>query len=44
MVDADTFHINPQLHLILSEPDEVVISLSQHSVLEPKVIGFSVYP
>ena len=41
---AETFHINPQLHLILSDSDEVIISLSQHSVLEPKVVGFSVYP
>lgn len=40
----ETFHINPQLHLIVSDADEVVISLNQHSVLEPKVIGFSVYP
>lgn len=41
---TETFHINPQLHLIVSDADEVVISLNQHSVLEPKVIGFSVYP
>ena len=40
----ETFHINPQLHLILGESDEVIISLNQHSVLEPKVVGFSVYP
>jgi len=40
----ETFHINPQLHLILSDADEIVISLNQHSVLEPKVVGFSVYP
>lgn len=42
--NSETFHINPQLHLIVSDADEVVISLNQHSVLEPKVIGFSVYP
>lgn len=42
--NADTFHINPQLHLILSDMEEVVISLNQHSVMEPKVIGFTAYP
>lgn len=42
--NTETFHINPQLHLILSDSDEVVVSLNQHSVLEPKVIGFSLYP
>lgn len=35
--NPDTFHINPQLHLILSELEEVVISLNQHSIMEPKV-------
>lgn len=34
---ADTFHINPQLHLILSEMEEVIVSLNQHSIMEPKV-------
>lgn len=34
---TDTFHINPQLHLILSEMEEVIISLNQHSIMEPKV-------
>lgn len=32
----DTFHINPQLHLTLSEMEEVIISLNQHSIMEPK--------
>ncbi|XP_063237464.1 calpain-C isoform X3 [Bacillus rossius redtenbacheri] len=41
--NPDTFHINPQLHLILSEMEEVVISLNQHSIMEPKVIGFTAY-
>ncbi|XP_066982446.1 calpain-C [Macrobrachium rosenbergii] len=41
--NPDTFHINPQLHLILSDMEEVVISLNQHSVMEPKVIGFTAY-
>ncbi|XP_066991588.1 calpain-C isoform X2 [Anabrus simplex] len=35
--NQDTFHINPQLHLILSEMEEVIISLNQHSIMEPKV-------
>lgn len=42
--NPDTFHINPQLHLILSDMEEVVISLNQHSVMEPKVVGFTAYP
>lgn len=41
--NSETFHINPQLHLILSEMEEVVISLNQHSIMEPKVIGFTAY-
>ncbi|XP_025191850.1 calpain-C [Melanaphis sacchari] len=41
--NPETFHINPQLHLILSEMEEVVISLNQHSIMEPKVIGFTSY-
>ena len=38
-----TFHINPQFLLITAEDDEVVISVHQHVVLCPLVIGFSVY-
>lgn len=41
--NPETFHINPQLHLILSEMEEVIISLNQHSIMEPKVIGFTGY-
>ncbi|KAL1117337.1 hypothetical protein AAG570_004663, partial [Ranatra chinensis] len=41
--NSDTFHINPQLYLILGETEEVIVSLNQHSILEPKVIGFSAY-
>ncbi|XP_046387998.1 calpain-C [Ischnura elegans] len=41
--NVDTFHINPQLQLILSEMEEVIVSLNQHSIMEPKVIGFTVY-
>ncbi|GBM14828.1 Calpain-C [Araneus ventricosus] len=42
--NLDSFHINPQFHIVLPEAEEVVISLSQHSILEPKVIGFAVFP
>jgi calpain-9 len=41
--NPDTFHINPQLQLFLSEKEDVIISLNQHSVMEPKVIGFTLY-
>ncbi|XP_073956706.1 calpain C [Choristoneura fumiferana] len=37
------FHMNPQIQIALSEPDTLVVSLNQHSVMEPKVIGFSIY-
>ncbi|XP_039763992.1 calpain-C isoform X1 [Pararge aegeria] len=37
------FHMNPQIQVVLNEPDTVIISLNQHSIMEPKVIGFSVY-
>ncbi|XP_049885264.1 calpain-C isoform X1 [Pectinophora gossypiella] len=37
------FHMNPQIQIILNEPDTVVVSLNQHSIMEPKVIGFSIY-
>ncbi|XP_054707542.1 calpain-C-like [Uloborus diversus] len=42
--NLDSFHINPQFQIVLPESEEVVISLSQHSILEPKVIGFAVFP
>ncbi|ODN05130.1 Calpain-C [Orchesella cincta] len=42
--NADTFHINPQLHLLLSDMEEVVLSLNQHAIMDPRVIGFTVYP
>lgn len=29
--------------MTLTERDEIVISLNQHSVAEPRVIGFTVY-
>lgn len=41
--NPDTFHINPQLQLIVNEREDVIISLNQHSVMEPKVIGFTLY-
>lgn len=34
---ADTFHINPQLHLLLSDMEEVVLSLNQHAIMDPRV-------
>ncbi|GIY02048.1 calpain-C [Caerostris darwini] len=40
---SDTFHVNPQMQLIVGEGQDMVICLSQHIVLEPRVIGFSVY-
>lgn len=41
--NPDSFHINPQLQLFLNEKEDVIISLNQHSVMEPKVIGFTLY-
>ncbi|XP_074601219.1 calpain C isoform X2 [Brevipalpus obovatus] len=38
-----TFHTNPQLLLDLNQSDTIIVCLNQHSILEPKVIGFSVY-
>lgn len=40
---TDTFHVNPQMQIVVSEAQDVVICLSQHVVLDPRVIGFSVY-
>jgi len=42
--NSDTFHINPQLQLHVSQHDNVILSLSQHCVSEPQVIGFTGYP
>lgn len=42
--NSDTFHINPQLQLHLTAGDTCVLSLSQHCVSEPQVIGFTGYP
>lgn len=35
--------MNPQIQLVLNESDTAIISLNQHSIMEPKVIGFSIY-
>lgn len=35
--------MNPQIQVVLNEPDTVVVSLNQHSTMDPKVIGFSCY-
>jgi len=42
--NSDTFHINPQLQLHVGQQDKVILSLSQHCVSEPQVIGFTGYP
>lgn len=39
----DSFHINPQLQLFVSEKEDVIIALNQHTAVEPKVIGFTMY-
>lgn len=35
--------MNPQIKIVVQETEELVISLNQHSIMEPKVIGFSAY-
>ncbi|XP_031767502.2 calpain-C isoform X2 [Galleria mellonella] len=40
---SDFFHMNPQIQLILMESATVIVALNQHSIMEPKVIGFSIY-
>jgi hypothetical protein len=40
---SDTFHLNPRLSLTLSESDEVILALNQHTAMDPKVIGFTGY-
>lgn len=39
----DSFHINPQLQLYVTEKEDVIIALNQHTAVEPKVIGFTMY-
>lgn len=39
----DSFHINPQLQLTIQEKEDVIIALNQHTAIEPKVIGFTMY-
>ncbi|KAM3968479.1 calpain C [Aphomia sociella] len=41
--NANFFHMNPQIQLVLNKPAMVLVSLNQHSIMEPKVIGFSIY-
>ena len=41
--NTDTFHMNPQLSINLSEADEVVLALNQHTATDPKVIGKNIY-
>jgi len=40
---ADTFHMNPQLQITLNQSESIILSLSQHSVTHPQVIGFTGY-
>lgn len=42
--NSDTFHINPQLQLHMAQKDQMILSLSQHCVSQPQVIGFTGYP
>lgn len=39
----DSFHINPQLLLTIQEKEDVIVALNQHTAVEPKVIGFTIY-
>ncbi|XP_037031827.1 calpain-C [Bradysia coprophila] len=39
----DSFHINPQLQLFVTDKEDVIIALNQHTAVEPKVIGFTMY-
>ncbi|XP_023329732.1 calpain-C [Eurytemora carolleeae] len=41
---VDTFHLNPQLQVVMNQSEPVILSLSQHSVTHPQVIGFTGYP
>jgi len=40
---AETFHMNPQLQIVIQQAEAVILSLSQHSVTHPQVIGFTGY-
>lgn len=40
---ANSFHTNPQLLLNLNQSDTLIACLNQHSIMEPIVIGFSLY-
>ncbi|XP_017964491.1 calpain-C [Drosophila navojoa] len=39
----ESFHINPQLLVSIQEKQDIVIALNQHTAVEPKVIGFTMY-
>ena len=34
---AETFHMNPQLQIVIQQAEAVILSLSQHSVTHPQV-------
>ncbi|XP_035232738.1 calpain-C-like [Stegodyphus dumicola] len=40
---SDTFHVNPQMQIVVGESQDMIVCLAQHIVLEPRVIGFSIY-
>ena len=40
--NPDTFHMNPQLSIMLEEADEVLLALNQHTATDPKV-SFSAF-
>lgn len=39
----DSFHLNPQLQLFVADKEDVIVALNQHTAVEPKVIGFTMY-
>lgn len=43
--NQDTFHLNPQIEVTIGPEAEdlLVVCLNQHAVLEPQVVGFSMY-
>ncbi|XP_037726188.1 calpain-C [Drosophila subpulchrella] len=39
----ESFHINPQLLISVQDQQDLVVALNQHTAVEPKVIGFTMY-
>ena len=40
---AETFHMNPQLQIVIQQAEAVILSLSQHSVTHPQVVILHYY-